>query len=140
MGNDGVPWRGVIGRNSRPDLNLSGVQLLDFCTSRSSSTTNTMFRQKVVYRCNWHQDSRCRSMINFVVMWPHVLDTRVKKGSELSTHHHLVVSWIGWWWMKLCRPGRPKPVVRVCLPTLFIVYTVYSVDKLNFLSTTGLEK
>jgi len=39
-------------------------------------------------------------VIHFVVMssdlWPYVLDTRLKRVAELSTAHHLVVSWIGW--------------------------------------------
>ncbi len=30
VGSDSDTWRGVIGRNGPPDLNLSGVQLLDF--------------------------------------------------------------------------------------------------------------
>ena len=57
-------------------------------------------------------------MIDFVVvssdLWPYVLDTRVKRGAELSTDHHLVVSWIRWQGRKLNRPGRPKCTVRVC--------------------------
>ncbi|KAI3373332.1 hypothetical protein L3Q82_006630 [Scortum barcoo] len=57
-------------------------------------------------------------MIDFVVvssdLRPYVLDTRVKRGAELSTDHHLVVSWIRWQWRKLDRPGRPKRIVRVC--------------------------
>ncbi|TWW74493.1 hypothetical protein D4764_14G0004960 [Takifugu flavidus] len=45
--------------------------------------------------CTWHQDALGRrSMIDFMVMSsdlrPHVLDTRVKTGAELSTDHHLV--------------------------------------------------
>ncbi|KAI3354769.1 hypothetical protein L3Q82_004595 [Scortum barcoo] len=59
-----------------------------------------------------------RSMIDFVVvssdLRPYVLDTRVKRGAELSTYHHLVVSWIRWQRRKLDRPGRPKRIVRVC--------------------------
>ncbi|KAK0154873.1 putative uncharacterized transposon-derived protein F52C9.6 [Merluccius polli] len=45
---------------------------------------------------------------------PHVLDTRAKRGAELSTDHHLVVSWLRWWGRMPVRPGRPKRIVRVC--------------------------
>ncbi|KAI3372582.1 hypothetical protein L3Q82_023056, partial [Scortum barcoo] len=37
-----------------------------------------------------------------------------RRGAELSTDHHLVVSWIRWQRRKLDRPGRPKRIVRVC--------------------------
>ncbi|KAI3371980.1 hypothetical protein L3Q82_006854 [Scortum barcoo] len=75
-----------------------------------------MFEHKGVHQCTWHQDTLGRrSMIDFVVvssdLRPYVLDTRVKRGAELSTDHHLVVSWIRWQRRKLDRPGRPK---RVC--------------------------
>ncbi|KAI3370935.1 hypothetical protein L3Q82_023490 [Scortum barcoo] len=80
---------------------------------------NTMFEHKGVHQCTWHQDTLSRrSMIDFVVvssdLRPYVLDTRVKRGAELSTDHHLVVSWIRWQRRKLDRPGRPKRIVRVC--------------------------
>ncbi|KAI3364127.1 hypothetical protein L3Q82_010796 [Scortum barcoo] len=74
-------------------------------------------KHKGVHQCTWHQDTLGRrSMIDFVVvssdlLQPYVLDTRVKRGAELSSDHHLVVSWIRWQRRKLDRPGL---TVRVC--------------------------
>ncbi|TWW59282.1 hypothetical protein D4764_06G0008120 [Takifugu flavidus] len=95
VGNDSMTCKGVIGRNRLPDQNLSGVQLLDFCASRSLAITKTMFEHKVVHRCSWHHDGLGRrSMIDFLVvsgdLRPYVLDTRVKREAELSTDHYLV--------------------------------------------------
>ena len=77
-----------------------------------------MFEHKDAHKCTWYQSTLDRrSMIDFVIissdLRPYVLDTRVKRGAELSTDHHLVVSWVEWREKPLDRPGKPKRVVRV---------------------------
>lgn len=64
------------------------------------------------HQCTRHQDTLDRwSMIDFIVvssdLQPYFLNTWVKKGAELSTVHHLVVSWIR-------GMDRPKYIVRFC--------------------------
>lgn len=64
VGNDRVTGRGVVGRNGLTDLNLCGVQLLDFCPHPSLFITNTMFQHKVVNQCSWHHGGLgCSSLL-----------------------------------------------------------------------------
>ena len=53
-------------------------------------------------------------MIDFVIVSSDlqlcVLDLRLKRWAELTTDHHLVVSWILWQGTKLDRPGGPTHI------------------------------
>ena len=70
-----------------------------------------------VHKCTWDQDIlSCWLIIDLIViseLKPYVLDTRVKRGTELSTDHYLAVSWIRWWGKMPVRPGKPKHAVKV---------------------------
>ncbi|KAK3543202.1 hypothetical protein QTP70_012298 [Hemibagrus guttatus] len=75
---------------------------------------NTMFKHKGAHQYMWYQDTLgWRSMINLVVMSA-CLGHLGEEGAELSTNHHLLVSWIRLRRRMPDRLGRPKRIVRVC--------------------------
>uniref|UniRef100_A0A3P8UHC6 C-type lectin domain-containing protein n=1 Tax=Amphiprion percula TaxID=161767 RepID=A0A3P8UHC6_AMPPE len=72
-----------------------------------------MFEHKVAHKRTWYQSTLGqRLMIDVIVvssdLRPNVLDTQVKRGAELSTDHHLVVSWIR------CTPMNWTNAQRYC--------------------------
>lgn len=79
MGNDSVTCNGIIRRNCLPDLNSSGVQLLDLFGSHSLSITNTMLNHKglnhftqdslQVHLCPWAVGSDWKSKVPNTSNW-----------------------------------------------------------------------
>lgn len=57
IGNNSVTRRGMTGRGSLTDLNLSGAVLLNLCANHSLSITNTMFEHENVSKYNEPQDT-----------------------------------------------------------------------------------
>jgi len=118
VGVDDLTWKGVIGRNGDAHTNKNGEMVLDFCANNALSITNTLFKHKAHHKYTWKQDTRgYRSIIDFIVVSSDlrrlVLDTRVKRGAELSTDHHLVVSRIRFEGRRPDRPRTPKRTTRI---------------------------
>lgn len=92
MGNDSMNWRGVMESNGPPCLNPTRVHLLYFCESHIFPLTITVFEQKDVQKCTWHQDIfGHRSVNTFIIvsadLWLYVQYTQLKRGAELSPDH-----------------------------------------------------
>ncbi|KAK3557195.1 hypothetical protein QTP70_024676 [Hemibagrus guttatus] len=100
---------------SAPDKNPENIKI----EAHLPHEIDINWKHKGVHQYTWYQDTLGRrSMIDLVIvssdLRPYVLDTRVKRGAELSTDHHLVVSWIRLRRRMPDRLGRPKHIVRVC--------------------------
>ncbi|KAK3514615.1 hypothetical protein QTP70_021527 [Hemibagrus guttatus] len=79
-----------------------------------------MFKHKGAHQYTWYQATLGRkSVINLVVvssdLRPHVLDTRVKRGAELSTDRHLVNS------------RHLSPPIPTCLHSLLYLFPTLSI-------------
>ena len=96
VGTDTDPWKGVIGKHGVTGLNENGMHLLQLCCSNGFRIMNTFFQHREVHKYTWYRPSMDqKSLIDFCIvssdLLSDVLDFRVKRSTELSTDHHLVV-------------------------------------------------
>ena len=139
MGNDGVSWRGITGRNDLPDLNPSCALFLNFC--HRLSITNTILEHKVVQVFTWYHAalghrSMMTTLLSYHQTWSHMCWTYVlvKKwqscqlittswwvGSTGGENCWTDLGWRGWignvWWWPL--------FVRVSAHTFKIIFHTY---------------
>ena len=97
VGTNTDTWKGVIGKHGVIGLNENGRYLLQLCCSNGLRIMNTFFQHREVHKYTWYRPSMDKkSLIDFCIvsldLFSDVLDVRVKRGAELSTDHHLVVS------------------------------------------------
>lgn len=78
-----------LGKELHSDLKQSVGSLLDFYARHGLAFTNSMFAYKVALTCI--------CLGRKTVIYFFVLDTQMKKGVEVLSDHHLVVSWTRWW-------------------------------------------
>jgi len=88
--------KAVIERHEVPGLNENGRYLLQLCCNNGLRIMNTFFQHRDVHKNTWYRPSmEQKSMIDFCIVLPDlfsdVLDIRVRRGTELSTDHYLVV-------------------------------------------------
>ncbi|XP_039280839.1 uncharacterized protein LOC111056792 [Nilaparvata lugens] len=103
VGNHPIPQ--VVGTFGECHLNENGRHLRDFCTFNDLKITNTFFKKKDIHKYTWAARGY-RSLIDYVIvnkkMSSQVQDTRVYRGSDISSDHYLVASKIQMWtkWRK----------------------------------------
>lgn len=97
VGQDAELWPGVIGRQGMGKMNKNGLRLLTFCAENRFAITNTFFQMKNRYKATWlHPRSKHGHQIDFIIVKRQDLKdvrvTKVKRGAECWTDHHLLLS------------------------------------------------
>lgn len=114
---------GVLGKHGDDRVNENGRALIEVCLAFDLVITNTWFEHKPVHTYTWHRGDR-KSVIDFVIvderMKAKVTDTRVFRGVNVGSDHHLVMTRLvgmfkGW------RHRDHVPVFPECLKKVEVV-------------------
>lgn len=87
----------VVGKYAEEVQNDSGERLLEMCNQYNLTITNTYYAHKDIHRYTWERPSlQQKSIIDYIITKKtthfQVHDSRVKRGANCGTDHHLVVA------------------------------------------------
>ena len=99
----------VPGKRRRVDVSLLIAPQLSANVSEF-----TLVDERVAYLRLWVGERVLTVVCVYMPNSGSVLDIQIKRGTELSTDHHLVVNWIRWWERMPDRPAMPKGILRLC--------------------------
>ncbi|KAL8610128.1 hypothetical protein ACOMHN_024594 [Nucella lapillus] len=110
IGSNHTTWEGIIGQHGSGHENSNGKLLLSLCSQHNLSITNTFFQLNDAYKTTWmHPRSKHWHQIDFIICRRRDLHefhiTRVRRGAECSTDHHLFRSKVN---LQVRRKRRPQ--------------------------------
>lgn len=87
----------VVGPYGENTVNNNGGRLIDLCTQNQLKISNGHYRHKDIHKYTWRQPSRqLKSIIDYIITGQTTsfttLDTRVYRGAECGSDHHLLKS------------------------------------------------
>ncbi|NSM56166.1 RNA-directed DNA polymerase [Wolbachia endosymbiont of Atemnus politus] len=94
-----TPHRPNIGNVGEPTCNRNGNILRDFTLYNNLKIMNSQFKHKDIHRFTWEARGY-KSIIDYIIsnmkMSEMIIDTRVFRGSEIDSDHHLLIGKIKW--------------------------------------------
>ena len=85
----------VMGKHGTGIINSNGERLIDFCEMNNLVITGTIFPHKDIHKNTWTSpDGKTHNQIDHILVNQQfrrsILDTRVRRGADVASDHHLV--------------------------------------------------